>query len=93
MTNITDLNFFTGTTCSAMNFTAMGELNHEPGYKMIFRAGDSGEPRIYDTARVQIFNPQGGAIYDTHDGDFTDESDCVGTARTGLDNGNIKIEF
>ena len=92
-TSITSLNFYTGTTCVAMNFTAMGELNHEPGYKMIFRAGDSGEPGINDTARVEIFNPQGSEIYDTHDGEFTDESNCVGTARTGLDNGNIKIEF
>jgi len=61
---------------------------------MIFRAGDSCNPEIDDTARVELFDPSRKRIYDTHwTSEFTDESNCVGTARTGLDNGNIKIEF
>jgi len=97
-TSITDLNFYTGATCVAMNFTAIGEWNHIPGYKMIFRAGDSGKPGgMDDTARFEIYNPGGTKVYDTWDGwdpsGFNSESSCVGSARTGLDNGNIKIEF
>lgn len=96
-TEITDLNFFVGNspTCTeAMNFYANGELNGVPGYSIIFRAGDSSDPSSYDTdtVRVQLFC-SGVAVYDTHTtGEFNDESNCVGTARTGLDTGNIVIQ-
>ena len=99
-TEITVINFYNGNsnTCDeAMNMTLLGTLDGEEGYKVIFRAGDYGmgnvnNDEIYDTVRVQLFNGN-TEIYDTHDGDFTDESNCVGTARTGLDAGNITIEF
>ncbi|MFH1770005.1 MAG: hypothetical protein ABH828_00435 [archaeon] len=94
-TDITTLNLFAGNsnTCTeAMNFYADGTFNGMPGYSIIFRAGDSSEPSSYstDTVRVSLYGP-GGLVYDTHAGDFTDESSCVGTARTSLDNGNIVI--
>lgn len=88
---VTDMNFFTGTTCTAANFTATGEWNGMPGYWIVFRAGDSGSPNTADTTRVTV-SGLGGVVYDTHwVGEFPDESDCVGTARTGLDNGNITV--
>jgi hypothetical protein len=96
-TSILSINFFTGNsnTCeSAMNMTMLGTLDGKPGYSMIFRAGDAGSPNNggIDTVRVQLFNGI-GEIYDTHDGDFDDQSSCVGSARTYLDTGNIKIGF
>ena len=99
--NITAVNFFTGNsdTCNdAMNMTAYGRFNGEDGYKMIFRAGDIGAPNAFavfaDTARVTIYNPDNVVIYDTHaTGEFSDESSCWGTARTGLDHGNISIDW
>lgn len=98
-TDIVYLNLFEGNsnTCTeAMNFRANGELNGVPGYSIIFRAGDSSEPASSplpndDTVRVTLYNSGNQVIYDTHAGDFTDESSCVGTARTGLDTGNIII--
>ena len=94
-TNITVMNFYVGNsgTCnSALNFTAIGEWNQNPGYKMIFRAGDFGSPGFVDTVRVTIKNPSNIVVYDTHEaGEFSDESSCVGGARTGLDAGNITI--
>lgn len=95
-TDISIINFSppdSGTCVAAMNFTAYGKWNGMPGYKIIFRAGDADGPKGLDTVRVQLYNPSNVEIYDTHDGDFTNESTCVGTARTGLDNGNIKIDF
>ena len=89
-TNIVDANFYLGTTCNAMNFTATGDFNGMPGYTIIFRAGDSGSPNTQDTARIGLYYGF-SLIYDTHHGDFADESNCVGTARTGLDKGNITI--
>lgn len=96
--DVTALNFFDGNniTCNdAVNFTINGSWNGEPGHSMIFRAGDFGSPNTLDTVRVTIYsgtNGTGTIVYDTHAGDFADESSCVGTARTGLDYGNIKIE-
>ena len=95
-TEIVEMNFYDGTnsTCAtAMNFTAMGKWNGIPGYKLIFRAGDADDPKGLDTVRIEIRSPGGSQVYDTHDEDFTDESNCVGNARTGLDKGNIKINF
>jgi hypothetical protein len=99
-TRITDMNLYVGnnTSChAALNFTAYGWLgnDHSQEYKVIFRAGDYIEPghrkAALDTIRIQLFNPSGTGIYDTHDDGFLDESSCVGSARTGLDNGNITI--
>lgn len=97
-TAISEINFSppgSSTTCvAAMNFTAYGEWNGVPGYKIIFRAGDADSPKGTDTVRVELYNPSNVKVYDTHwVNEFTDESSCVGTARTGLDNGNIKIDF
>lgn len=93
-TNITDINFFDGnnTSCyDAVNFTVLGEWNGNPGYKIIFRAGDFGSPGKADTVRVTLYNGN-TPVYDTHTPtEFGDESSCVGTARTGLDHGNITI--
>lgn len=79
---------------AAMNFTAHGTFNGEEGWSVVVRGGDNG-----DTLRVQLFDhevfgaPTTGHVYDTHAaGEFTDESTCYGTARTGLDNGNISIQ-
>lgn len=82
-------------TCNdAVNFTVNGIFNGSPA-SIIFRAGDFGSPNTLDTARVTIYSGQNGTgtvLYDTHSsGEFTDKSNCVGTARTGLDNGNITI--
>lgn len=96
-TDVTAINFFDGDnlTCNdAVNFTVNGTFDGQSGYSMIFRAGDLGSPNTADTIRVSIFyglNGNGTPVYDTHTSDFTDESHCVGTARTGLDNGNITI--
>ncbi|MHA1483371.1 MAG: hypothetical protein ACTSQA_08045 [Candidatus Heimdallarchaeaceae archaeon] len=101
-TEIQTINFFTGDTPScdeAMNMTLTGTLNGEEGYKVIFRAGDLMEGRCageypdgIDTVRIELYK-NNNKVYDTHEGDFANESSCVGSARTGLDAGNIKIEF
>ncbi|NIT03650.1 hypothetical protein GTO10_01800 [Candidatus Saccharibacteria bacterium] len=91
-TNITDMNFYapTSNTCiAAMNMTMTGTLNGEPGYTVIFRAGDSGSPNNVDTVRVQINGS--GESYDTYVDGFDGGSNCVGSARTDLDKGNITI--
>jgi hypothetical protein len=71
-----------------VNFKAHGTLNGEPGYYVMFRMEDRTEPSVNDTIRIELHGP---TSYDTHWGDFPDESDNVGTARTSLDNGNIQI--
>ena len=91
-TDITVMNFFRKTCGIAMNFTAQGLLNGQPGYKIIFRAQDAGEPGALDNVRIQLYDGS-GEIYDTSDGDFCDESDCVGDQRTMLDNGNLQMDF
>ena len=95
-TDISIINFYppSSNTCvAAMNFTAYGKWNGIPGYKLIFRAGDADNPKGLDTVRVELYDPYNVKVYDTYGGGFADESSCVGTARTGLDNGNIKIDF
>jgi len=96
-TEITELNLYnpTSTSCTgAMNFKATGEWNGFPGYSIIFRAGDSSDPSSYDTDTVRVtLHDSNGVVYDTHwEEEFSDESSCVGTARTGLDTGNIIIQ-
>lgn len=104
---ITEVNFFDGSsnTCDeAVNFTVLGSLDGEEGYRMILRAGDWGngnygnssnveEDFNADTVRIELYKVGEGKVYDTHPNEFTDESSCVGSARTGLDKGNITIEM
>jgi hypothetical protein len=75
-----------------VNFRAYGTLDGEPGYWAIFRMEDYTEPGAMDTLRIELYHGS-TEIYDTSDGDFTDESSNVGTNRTFLDNGNIQIHF
>ena len=92
-TSIQNMNFYEQSCGIAMNFTAIGEWQGIPGYKMTFRAQDAGEPGSQDNVRIEIRNPSGGKVYDTHwGGEFTDESNCVGTSRTGLDHGNLQMD-
>lgn len=102
---ITDLNFFASTNTdpadpdaciAAMNFTANGTFDGIPGYTLTFRAGDSGDPasESTDTVRLTITGP--GVDFDTSmsaGGVFPAVSDCVGSARSELDTGNVRIEF
>lgn len=97
-TGVGGMTFFDGDDAScdaAMNMTLTGTFNGDPGWSLIFRAGDAGHTTDHDlddTARVQLSNPSSVEVYDTHDVDFSDESNCVGSARTSLDNGNLKIK-
>lgn len=86
---ITDMNFFDhgGDPCDAANATVTGELDGEPGYTLIMRAGDNGEPGDMDTVRFELSGPDS---YDTMT-DFTPESDCEGQARARLDRGNLQV--
>lgn len=91
----TELNTFVPTvadTDGVVNLTATGTLNGEPGYEVILRLEDRTEPATMDTIRIELFDGT-DKIYDTDGGDFTPESDNVGTARTGLDRGNIQISY
>lgn len=98
-TDIEAVNLFDGNSAlchAALNMTVNGTFDGEDGWSVIFRAGDS--PTIpatphADTVRVELKNPSNVTVYDTHSGDFTDESSCVGTARTGLDTGNLTINL
>jgi hypothetical protein len=93
-TVVSELNYYVGDSgsCdSAMNLTVHGKWKNQAGYHVILRAGDDGSPGSNDTLRVTLFNGS-TIVYDTHwAGEFGDESDCVGTARTGLDTGNATI--
>ncbi len=74
-------------TCTAaLTLGVDGRFNGEDGWSLIFRAGDND-----DTVRFELFDTGGAKVYDTHGGDFGDESSCVGSARTGLDDGSLKI--
>jgi hypothetical protein len=98
---ITAMNFYDTTNeevChAALNFTAYGWLGNDRSteYRMIFRAGDYIEPGHHktelDTIRVELYKGS-SKIYDTYPTEFTPyENACVGSARTGLDKGNITI--
>ena len=90
---------------AALNFTAYGrfgdarEYDEAHYYKLVFRAGDYIEPGHHneelDTVRVELYKPLSGGgyekIYDTYSDGFGGGSSCVGSARTGLDHGNITI--
>lgn len=94
-TQVTSVNLFApdSASCeSAMNMTVLGSWNGTPGYKAIFRAGNSSAPASTnpDTVRITLYDAANHVVYDTHP-DFPDESGCVGTARTTLDTGNITI--
>ena len=91
-TSIYAMNFYDGECGIALNFYATGVWNGIPGYKMIFRAQDAGEPGSLDNARIELYNPGGTRVYDTDwPGEFTAESNCHGTHRTLLDNGNLQM--
>lgn len=103
-TKITEMDFFDGDdpSCEAqVNVFMTGRFSGEPGWSGILRVGDAGHTRSDDdergkrksgdTGRVQLLNPAGDEVYDSHDVDFTDESNCHGTFRTGLDQGNLRI--
>jgi hypothetical protein len=93
-TEVAEMNFYTPTSDScqaAMNMKVYGEWDHQPGYYVIFRSGDAGSSDFQDTVRVELHRADKSMVYDTHAGDFADQSNCVGTARTGLDAGNITI--
>lgn len=98
---VTGINFFEPNTSQcvwAMNVTVKGTFNGEPGATLVYRAGDAGngnenEDDSDDTVRFTLNSSDGS--YDTSvssKGDFPNESDCVGTVRTGLDAGNIMIK-
>ena len=100
-TSFSSLNLYDNdspTCATATNFTATGTWNGVADYTMTFRAGDSDLPASADpddTVRITITGP-GGFRLETSEsqvgsGDFNDESSCVGSARTGLDTGNISI--
>jgi hypothetical protein len=93
-TNITQINYYVGDsgTCNtALNLTAYGTLNGEPGYSVVLRFGDFGSPGYADTVRIELYKVGYGKVFDTYGSEFAAESSCVGTARTGLDAGNITI--
>lgn len=86
-------------TCEAASrIQVLGTFNGEEGYRLVVRAGDSNLPASTDhpyddTIRFELYGPS-GLLYDTTEswgGEFADESSCHGTARTGVDNGNITI--
>lgn len=93
-TDVTELNYFVGDSgsCnSAMNLTVYGKFENQEGFHVILRAGDDGSPEHNDTLRITLYDGT-TVVYDTHwPGEFADESTCVGTARTGLDKGNVTI--
>ncbi|MBN1152612.1 MAG: LamG domain-containing protein, partial [Dehalococcoidia bacterium] len=89
-TDIHAMNFFNQSCGITVNFTAFGEWEGIPGYKMIFRAQDAGEPGSGDNVRIELYDPGNVLVYDTSsNGDFANESTCNGTLRTMLDSGNL----
>lgn len=93
-------------TCEeATRIRVDGSFNGESGYHLILRGGDSDNAASKtpdDTVRFELFDGEGTRIYDTiEDSDidipgwdadeFTNESSCLGGARTGLDAGNLSI--
>lgn len=96
---VTDIVFWPSDNAScnaAVTLYVDGSWEGMPGYSVILRAADFDAPghwtgEAFDTVRVELFDGS-TEIYDTHDGDFEDQSNCVGTARTKLDRGNLSIE-
>jgi len=90
-TEITDATWFEGAgNCeAAMNVTMTGRFNGEADYELVVRAGND-----EDTLRLTLSDPTNTVVYDTFvSGDFPGESNCVGTARTGVDSGDLKINL
>lgn len=86
---------------AAARMRLTGTFNGEPGYKVIVRLGDAG--KLFkdfdadDTIRFELLG-SGGIIYDSSDfvaanpgGDFTANSSCVGSARTKVGGGNLRL--
>lgn len=86
--SLTEMNFFGDGTVA--NYTVLGKFNDVPGYEMIVRAQDSGEPGCEDNIRFELWE-NSTPIYDSYD-DFPGESSYFGSARNYLDRGNIQIE-
>jgi len=79
-----DPNFLPGIA----NFELMGTFNGEPGYTLMVRFEDAGEPGSQDTVRFEL--SRGSVrVYDSLD-DFPGNSSRNGTARTYLDRGNLQ---
>ena len=98
-TSVRSMRFFDGDdkSCEYRSKVVLdGNLNGKPGYTLVYRAGDSGSAAGWhnqDTVRFTLMHSYMGTLYDTHAyGEFTDESHCVGNARTGLDKGNVDID-
>jgi hypothetical protein len=86
---ITEFNYYSSDspTCdAAVNFTAVGNWNGNEDYKVIVRAGDND-----DSVRVTLYDSGGSMVYDSNT-DYGNQSDCVGSARAALDNGNVVIK-
>lgn len=82
-----------------------GTFNGEPGYSAILRLDDHAEPSVFDTVRIEIFEPgvvpeyNRPHLYDTspshnnYIGEFPNDSTYVGGTRTFLDRGNVQVNF
>ena len=87
------------TNCVAAAFVSLtGTFNGVPGWTLVFRSsdgGNGGSALASDTARFSLSDPSSVLVYDSAaggpGGDYPKESDCVGSGRTNLDNGNLKI--
>ena len=87
------------TNCVAAAFVSLtGTFNGVPGWTLVFRSsdgGNGGSALASDTARFSLSDPFSVLVYDSAaggpGGDYPKESDCVGSGRTNLDNGNLKI--
>ena len=86
--DITDMNFFGDGTVA--NFEVLGDFNDTPGYRMIIRLQDSGEPGCQDNVRFELYDG-GGKVYDSL-WDFPGESSDFGLNRHFLDHGNLQVE-
>ena len=90
-TSLLDMDFNFATDGVA-NYQVQGDFNGEPGYRMIIRVQDSGEPGSEDNLRFELWDGS-GKVYDSFDsGDFPGESSDHGTARNYLDRGNIQVQ-
>lgn len=66
--SLTEVNFFGDVTLA--NYTVLGTFNGDPGYKMVVRAQDSGEPGGEDNIRFELWD-NGSLVYDSFlSGDF-----------------------
>lgn len=88
--HVRDMNFFVDG--SVANLEVVGTWDGVAGHELTVRAEDGAEPGGHDNLRFELRDPSGVLIYDTFGGDFPGESNNVGTARTGLDRGNLQVD-